>query len=115
MATRTTDCPNQPVDNQDKPYLVMHQFLDFGLFLIEGFLLLSFLLKMAGANRATGFVQFVLGISDVLMAPFQFIFPVAQTGQYVFDWSILVAMLVYALIVIALRQAIAMVYTADRA
>ncbi len=116
MATKTHNADSSPqVSGDQKPYLIVHQFLDLGLFLIQGILLLSFLLKMAGANRGAGFVQLVLGLSNGLMAPFRYIFPAAQAGQYVFDWSILVAMLVYGLIVVGIRQIIAVIYTADQA
>jgi len=102
-------------DNQDKPYLVVHKVLDFILTLVQGILLLDFVLLLSGANRATGFFQLIHGIASGLMAPFRFILPVSNTGDIVVDWSILVAMLVYALLFYVIRQGIGVIYTADRA
>ena len=103
------------VTKEDKPYLVVHQIMDFILSLIEGFLALDFILLMTGANRGTGFFQLIDGIADVLMIPFRYIFPASTAGGSTIDWSILVAMLVYALVFYAIRKGIAVVYTADTA
>ena len=69
---------------------------------IEILLALRFILKLFGANPNNGFVDFVYGVSGVLTAPFDNIFNVAsaQAGEIrsVFEPSILVAALVYALI-----------------
>ncbi len=61
-----------------------------------------FVLKLFGANPASGFVDFIYSITGVLTAPFDSIFGVtrATTGEThsVFEPSILVAAVVYALI-----------------
>lgn len=116
MPTDTTVTQTrQTVSSEDKPYLMVHKVLDFILMLIEGFLLLSFIFKATGANQGAGFVQLVEGVADALMVPFRFIFPAASAGQIVVDWSMLVAMLVYALIFYVIRKAVGLAYTADRA
>ena len=61
-------------------------------------LALRFLLFMLGANRDSGFVDFIYNISAVFAAPFYGIFPAPTYGQFFFDTASLVAMLVYALI-----------------
>lgn len=61
-------------------------------------LALRFLLFMLGANRDSGFVDFIYSISAVFAAPFSGIFPAPTYGQFFFDTASLVAMLVYALI-----------------
>lgn len=106
---------NTKVSNEDKPYLVVHQIMDFVLSLIEGFLALDFILLMTGANRGAGFFQLVDGITDFFMIPFRYIFPVSSAGGSVIDWSIIIAMFVYALAFYAFRKAIAVIYTADTA
>lgn len=103
------------VTQEDKPYLVVHKLFDFVLTIIQGVLLLDFVLLFSSANRATGFFQFIHGMASVLMAPFRFILPASNTGNIVLDWSILVAMIVYALLFIVIRQAVGVIYTADRA
>jgi len=70
--------------------------------LIEILLVLRFVLKMLGANQTASFVSLVYNVSGVLSAPFDSIFRVTSktTGQTqsVFEPSILVAAVVYALV-----------------
>jgi uncharacterized membrane protein len=61
-------------------------------------LALRFLLFMLGANRDSGFVDFIYSVSAIFAAPFSGIFPAPTYGQFFFDTASLVAMLVYALI-----------------
>lgn len=69
---------------------------------VEAILLLRLLLKLFGANPANGFVDFVYSVSGVLSGPFDNIFGVASTTagevRSVFEPSIVVAGIVYALI-----------------
>ena len=65
---------------------------------IEVFLGLRFVLRMLGANAEAGFVQFVYSVSAIFMAPFTAIFKTTATEGAKLEWSILVAMAVYALI-----------------
>jgi hypothetical protein len=61
-----------------------------------------FILKLTGANGASGFVKTVYSVTDVLSKPFDAIFGVttASTTHFnsVFEPSILVAIVVYGLI-----------------
>lgn len=61
-----------------------------------------FILKLTGANGASGFVKFVYSITNVLSKPFDSIFGVKTTSSIhftsVFEPSILVAIVVYGLI-----------------
>lgn len=63
---------------------------------------LRFVLKLFGANPASGFVDVIYSITNILTAPFDNIFGVTRsaTGEVssVFEPSIIVAALVYALI-----------------
>lgn len=69
---------------------------------IEILLGFRFVLKLLGANVASGFVDFIYNVTGVLTAPFDSIFGVTKTlageTQSVFEPSILVAAAVYALI-----------------
>ncbi len=69
---------------------------------IEVLLAFRFALKLFGANPNSGFVDFIYSVSGVLTAPFDNIFGVTSTttGEVssVFEPSILVAGVVYALI-----------------
>jgi hypothetical protein len=71
--------------------------------LIEVMLAFRFVLKLFGANPTSGFVDFVYSVTGILTAPFDKIFSVArpETGDVVgsvFEPSILVAAVVYALV-----------------
>ena len=74
----------------------------FILGLIEVLLAIRFLLKLLGANLASGFVDFIYAVTNVLTAPFDNIFNVSRSvagqTQSVFEPSIIVAALVYAAI-----------------
>lgn len=74
----------------------------FILGLIEVLLAIRFLLKLLGANLASGFVDFIYSVTNVLTAPFDNIFNVTRSvagqTQSVFEPSIIVAALVYAAI-----------------
>jgi len=70
---------------------------------VEVLIGLRFVLKLFGANPNSGFVDFVYTLTGILTAPFDNIFGVttAKSGDVVrsvFEPSILVAALVYALI-----------------
>lgn len=69
---------------------------------IAGFIIallaLRVLLLMLGANRDSGFVDFVYALSGVFAAPFVNIFPAPTYGQFFFDTASVVAIVVYALI-----------------
>jgi hypothetical protein len=65
---------------------------------IEVILGLRFVLRLLGANPDAGFVQIVYAISAPFMAPFEAVFATQQVEGAVFDWSVLLAMAVYALI-----------------
>lgn len=65
---------------------------------IIALLALRFLLFLLGANRDSGFVDFIYSISAVFAAPFSGIFPAPTYGQFFFDTASLVAIVIYALI-----------------
>jgi YggT family protein len=79
-----------PVKVQNTIYLL------FGI--LEGLLGIRFVLELLGANPAAGFAQFIYTITNPFLAPFAGLFGKAHSGGNVFDVSILVAILVYALI-----------------
>lgn len=74
----------------------------FLLGVFEVFLAFRLVLKLLGANPASGFVNFVYDISGFLSAPFKAIFSTAATEgdvtKGVFEPATLVAMAVYAIV-----------------
>lgn len=73
---------------------------------IEILIGVRFVLLLLGANRATGFVAFVHGLSSVFMAPFVAVFKTQTAAGATFEWSALLAMAVYALIAWGIVQLI---------
>lgn len=70
---------------------------------LEILLALRFIMKLLGANPASGFVDFIYSISRFFAAPFQGIFssPTSTSGDVVgsvFESATLVAMLIYLLL-----------------
>lgn len=66
---------------------------------IIALLAIRVILLLLGANRDSGFVDFVYGLSEVFAAPFYGIFNyVPAYGQSVLELSSLVAIAVYALV-----------------
>lgn len=65
---------------------------------INIFIAIRFILLLLGANRGTGLVDFVYGLTSVFVAPFVGIFGEPTYGQFMFEWSSVVAVIVYTLI-----------------
>jgi uncharacterized membrane protein len=68
----------------------------FGL--IDGLILIRFVLKALGANPSAGFAEFIYGITAVLVAPFYGLFRNPQTQSNVLELNSIVALIVYALL-----------------
>lgn len=70
--------------------------------ILEVLLLFRFLLKLLGANSASGFVSLIYSISRIFLAPFYGIFRSFVTEgietRAVFEPATLIAMVVYAVI-----------------
>ena len=65
---------------------------------IELLLIVRFFLLLVGANTQTGFVQWIHDVSGIFMAPFNAILGIQTINGRVFEWSALVAIVVYAVI-----------------
>lgn len=67
-------------------------------------LTVRFLLLLLGASRASDFVDFIYSLSSVFVAPFNGIFDEPVYGNSVFDSATLVAMLVYAILMVGIAK-----------
>lgn len=65
---------------------------------IEALLAIRFVFGLFGANTGAPFVRFIYAITDIFMVPFNAIFATQQVEGSTFEWSVLVAIVVYALI-----------------
>jgi uncharacterized protein YggT (Ycf19 family) len=80
-------------------------YVIFGI--VIALIIIRVILKALAASTAAGFTGFVYGITDPLMAPFQGIFatPTSSRGS-VFEFSSIVAIIVYALVAWAIVRLI---------
>lgn len=82
---------------------------------IEVLIGIRFVLLLLGANAEAGFVKLVYGLSDIFMAPFAAVFQTDKVSGAVFEWSALLAILIYALIAWGLTALIAAVVPREHA
>lgn len=87
-----------------KPLFKGIQITWYALGLIEGLLLFRFILKLFGANSAAGFSQFIYGITNIFASPFLNVFGKTYVAGNSFEWTTLLAMLVYWIIAFGIIQ-----------
>lgn len=68
------------------------------LALSEGLLAIRFVLRLLGANPVAGFAQLIYGVTAPLVAPFTGLFGTPRFEGSAFEFTTLVAMIVYALL-----------------
>lgn len=85
-----------------KPIYRGTQIIWYILSFVEMILALRFVLKLLGSNPEAGFSSFVYGVTTFLVAPFLSVFGITQVLGSVFEWTTLLAMLVYWLIALAI-------------
>jgi hypothetical protein len=81
-----------------RPLYRATQVIWYLLYTLETLLAFRFLLKLIGANPAAGFSRFIYGITYVFAEPFLNVVPSVQVEGSVFEWTTLLAMLVYWLV-----------------
>ncbi len=95
----TMDSFNSPTT---KPLYRGTQIVWYILGFVEILLLFRFILKLLAANRSAGFTRFIYGVSDLFAAPFLNVFRISRVNGNVFEWTTLLAMLVYFMIAVGL-------------
>ena len=78
-----------------KPLYKGTQIVWYLLGLLEVLLAFRFVLKLLGANPEAGFSSFIYGVTYIFAAPFLSVFRMTQVAGSVFEWTTLLAMLVY--------------------
>lgn len=89
------DSSNSP---STKPLYRGTQIVWYLLGLLEILLAFRFVLKLFAANPSAGFTSFIYGATHIFTAPFLSVFRVSQVAGSIFEWTTLLAMLVYWLI-----------------
>jgi len=81
-----------------KPLYRGTQIVWYLLGLLEAFLAFRFVLKLLAANPSAGFSSFIYSVSYPFVAPFLSVFHITKVEGSIFEWTTLLAMLVYWLI-----------------
>lgn len=81
-----------------KPLYRGTQIVWYILGIIEVLLAFRLVLKMLAANPEAGFTSFIYGATYVFATPFLNVFGASQVGGNVFEWTTLLAMVVYLII-----------------
>ena len=76
----------------------------FGI--IEVLLGFRFFLKLGAANPAAGFTKFIYGASSPFVGPFLAVFKITRVEESVFEWTTLLAMVVYWVIAVGVSRLI---------
>lgn len=85
-----------------KPLYRGTQIVWYILSVLEALLVIRFALKLLGANSGAGFTSLIYNITYPFVAPFLGVFRISRiTEGSVFEWTTLLAMLVYWLLAIA--------------
>lgn len=79
-------------------YMQIDRIMYTLLGIVEILLGLRFILKLIGANPASGFTVFIYGITNILVAPFNALVGTPAFGGSTFEVTTLIAMAVYALL-----------------
>ena len=70
-------------------------WLMFGI--LEGLILIRILLRLIGANPASGFAALIYGVTDVFLWPFLGLTVTPQVGIFALDLSAIIGMVIYLL------------------
>jgi hypothetical protein len=106
MPTVVTESPQQTYQTK-KAIFRTYQVIWYVLGIIEVVLAFRILLKLFGANTQSGFTSFIYSISSPFSLPFSGIFGVTGISEMIFEWSTIIAMIVYAIVaygIVALFQ-----------
>ena len=86
-----------------KPLYRGTQIVWYILGIIEVLLAFRFILKLLGANVAAGFTSFIYGVTYIFATPFLAVFQNTRVVPgSIFEWTTLLAMLVYWVIAIGI-------------
>ena len=85
-----------------KPLYRGTQIVWYILGIIEVLLAFRFILKLTGANPAAGFTSFIYSVTHIFAAPFLSVFGITNVAGSVFEWTTILAMLVYWVLAIGI-------------
>ncbi|QQR82783.1 YggT family protein [Candidatus Campbellbacteria bacterium] len=91
-----------------KPLYRGTQIVWYVLGIIEVLLVFRFALKLFGANPIAGFSSLIYEITYIFATPFISVFRVTYVQGSVFEWTTLLAMLVYWIVAIGVTKLLVM-------
>lgn len=104
---------NQPTPQETKTIFHTTRIVWYIFYVLEVLLAFRFALKLLGANAGAGFTELVYTLSSLPLAPFRFVFQNNAVGGSVFEWSTLLAMVVYWILAWGIVRLILMGRTVD--
>ncbi|MDP2708651.1 MAG: YggT family protein [bacterium] len=81
-----------------KPLYRGTQIVWYILGIVEALLVFRFVLKLLAANSSAGFSSFIYNVSYPFVSPFLSVFRSTKVESNIFEWTTLLAILVYWLI-----------------
>ena len=102
--------PNYEVTNssytspRNRPLYRGVQIVWYILGVLEVLLVFRFLLKLFGANPGAGFTDFIYTLSYPFAAPFLNVFRITSVEGSVFEWTTLLAMVVYWILALGISK-----------
>lgn len=103
------------INASNRPLYKGTQIVWYILFVIEGILLLRFALKLFQANPDAVFTSMIYAVSNIFVYPFAAVFTNMVAETSVFEWTTLLAMLVYWLLALAIIKLFIMSRTVSEA
>ena len=82
--------------------------------ILEMVLALRFIFKLIGVNAANTFASFIYGLTNLFVAPFASLTGAPSAGGMVFEFSTLIAMIVYALVGWAVERLVYVIFYQPR-
>lgn len=89
-------------DARTRPLYRGTQVVWYILGILEALLALRFVLGLLAANPSAAFTSFIYNITHPFVAPFMAVFNTPQVAGSAFEWTTLLAMVVYWLVAIAI-------------
>ena len=105
--------PNQPTREQTVALFRTTRIVWYIFYVLEALLAFRFILKLLGANAGAGFTELIYTLSAVPLAPFRFVFSNNAVGGSVIEWSTLLAMVVYWVLVWGIIKLVLIPRTVD--
>lgn len=90
------------ISESSRPLYKGTQVVWYTISVIEGLLIIRFALKLLQANPDAFFTSFIYTPSSIFVAPFLAVFQNTSVATSVFEWTTLLAMLVYWLLAVAI-------------